>query len=65
VRDGNLKVVIVGSGPAGLFAAYELSSKFDINVFDMASTPGGSGLRSDGKLNFHPRIGGDLILQNF
>jgi len=60
VRDGNLKVVIVGSGPAGLFAAYELSSKFDVNVFDMASTPGGSGLRSDGKLNFHPRIGGDL-----
>ena len=54
------KVVIVGSGPAGLFAAYELISNFEVSIFDMASTPGGSGLKSDGKLNFHPKIGGDL-----
>lgn len=54
------KVVIVGAGPAGLFAASELAESFDVTIIDEKSVVGGSGLVSDGKLNFHPQIGGDL-----
>ena len=53
-------VKIIGAGPAGLFAAYELCDKFDVVVFEKRSYVGGSGLHSDGKLNFHPKIGGDI-----
>lgn len=74
-----MKVVIVGAGPAGLFAAYELARKnkgaFEVVVFDMGKEVsardrtdsfdllhglGGSGTFSDGKVNFHPQVGGDL-----
>ena len=71
-----MKVAIVGAGPAGLFAAYELAQGgLDVTVFDMGkdvderdrSDPadllhgmGGSGTFSDGKVNFHPQVGGDL-----
>ncbi len=55
-----MKVVIVGAGPAGLFAANELAEKADVVVIESRGYVGGSGLRSDGKLNFHPKIGGDL-----
>ena len=55
------KVVIIGCGPAGLFAANELAGKFKVVVLDSSPKPGGSGLRSDGKLNFHPEIGGNLL----
>ena len=55
-----MKVVIVGAGPAGLFSAYTLSKKHDVTVLEERGFVGGSGLHSDGKLNFHPHIGGDL-----
>ena len=54
------KVVIVGAGPAGLFAANELAESCDVTIIDEKRVVGGSGLVSDGKLNFHPQIGGDL-----
>ncbi len=76
------KIVVIGGGPAGMFAAYELSKngqhvtliesgldiekrKKAISEEDSAgrnylSGMGGSGTFSDGKLNLHPQIGGDL-----
>jgi len=54
------KVVIVGAGPAGLFAALELADEFDVTLLEKGRNIGGSGLHSDGKINFHPLIGGDL-----
>lgn len=70
------KVAIVGAGPAGFFAAHELAQEGlevivldegrDIserdrkNRFDLLHGMGGSGTFSDGKLNFHPEIGGNL-----
>jgi uncharacterized protein len=55
-----LKVIIVGAGPAGLFAAHSLSARHDVTLLERRSYVGGSGLHSDGKLNFHPMVGGDL-----
>lgn len=56
------KVVIVGAGPAGLFAAYTLASNPNIRVtiVEKENFIGGAGLRSDGKLNFSPDIGIEL-----
>lgn len=54
-------VVIVGAGPAGLFAANELSKNHDVTILEEGNYVGGSGLHSDGKLNFHPYVGGELI----
>jgi uncharacterized protein len=82
-----LKVVIVGAGPAGLFAAQELSrSKTEVTVIDQGQDVpnricpmknkghclhchpchvmcgiGGAGTYSDGLLNLHPLIGGNLV----
>ncbi len=79
-------VIIVGAGPAGMFAALELSlSMADILVIDQGKDVsericpmndrghclhcdpccimcgiGGAGTYSDGLLNLHPGIGGDL-----
>ncbi len=79
-------VIIVGAGPAGLFAALELSgSGSEVLVVDQGSDipericpmkkrdhcqhcvpchimcgVGGAGTYSDGLLNLHPSIGGDL-----
>lgn len=69
-------VLIVGAGPAGLFAAYEISKKSNLSflVIDKGKAPlerqrtkedimcgvGGAGCMSDGKLNIDPYIGGDL-----
>lgn len=63
------KVVIVGAGPAGLFAAYELVNRGIENIAivekgkkvserkpeDVMYGVGGAGLFSDGKLNFTPK----------
>lgn len=54
------KVLVIGAGPAGLFAANELSNFCDVEVIEQKNYIGGSGLYSDGKMNFHPHIGGDL-----
>ena len=54
------KIVIVGAGPAGLWAAHQLSKKHQVTILEKHNFVGGSGLHSDGKLNFHPQIGGDL-----
>jgi len=54
------RVVIVGAGPAGLFAAHELSKTHEVTILEEKGYVGGSGLHSDGKLNFHPHIGGEL-----
>ena len=55
------KVLIVGAGPAGLFAAYELADSCNVTVIEQGDHIGGAGLYSDGKMNFHPKIGGDLL----
>jgi uncharacterized FAD-dependent dehydrogenase len=55
-----MKVVIVGAGPAGLFAAHTLMEEAEVTILEQRRFVGGSGLHSDGKLNFHPLIGGDL-----
>lgn len=54
-------VMIIGSGPAGLFAAMRLErlGVRDIVVVDRNHYPSG-GLLNDGKLNFDHRIGIDL-----
>ena len=69
------KVLIIGAGPAGLFAAFALvkKNKFEITVFDQGPGMkkrlknkngviglGGAGLFSDGKLNFSLDIGTNL-----
>ncbi len=66
-------VIIVGAGPAGLFASYELSEKDkDILVVDKGKDIdercekdimcgiGGAGTYSDGTVNLRPDIGGNL-----
>jgi len=54
-------VLIIGSGPAGLFAAMELERRGldKIAIIDRNPYPAG-GLLNDGKLNFDYRIGIDL-----
>lgn len=54
-------VIIIGSGPAGLFAAMELErlGQHSIAVIDRLAYPAG-GLQNDGKLNFDYRVGIDL-----
>lgn len=70
------KVAIVGAGPAGLFAAHELvehglevvvvdmgkavAERSRTEPFDLLHGMGGSGTFSDGKINFHAQVGGDL-----
>ena len=63
-------VAIIGAGPAGLFAAYELrETGLKVILIDRGEEPmhrthisfgvGGAGAFSDGKLNLTSRIGGD------
>lgn len=58
---GAYSVLIIGSGPAGLFAAIELErlGLDRIAIVDRRPYPAG-GLLNDGKLNFDYRIGIDL-----
>lgn len=53
-------VVIVGAGPAGLFAALGLAGNLSVLVLDRKSRPGGAGGATDGKLNLSPHVGLDL-----
>lgn len=53
-------VVIIGAGPAGLFAALALAGRLDVLVLDRKGRPGGAGGATDGKLNLSPQIGLDL-----
>ncbi len=53
-------VIIIGAGPAGLFAALTLSGKMRVLVLDRKKRPGGAGALTDGKLNLTPRIGMDI-----
>jgi uncharacterized FAD-dependent dehydrogenase len=55
-----LDVVIVGAGPAGLFAARALAGKLRVLVLEEKGRTGGAGAMTDGKLNLSPRIGIDL-----
>ena len=68
-----MRVGIVGAGPAGLFSAYELAERgrhqivlieqgYDVGQrTDKLHGVGGAGTFSDGKLNIHPTIGGNLL----
>ena len=53
-------VVIIGAGPAGLFAAMRLADRMKVLVIDRRPRPGGAGGYTDGKLNLSPHIGLDL-----
>jgi uncharacterized FAD-dependent dehydrogenase len=53
-------VIVIGAGPAGLFAARALSGKLDILVLDRKPRTGGAGGMTDGKLNLSHRVGLDL-----
>lgn len=53
-------VAIIGAGPAGLFAARELSGRLRILVIEEKPRTGGAGAMTDGKLNLSPYIGLDL-----
>ena len=78
------RVIVVGGGPAGLFAAHELSGNGNKVILiekglDVVSRKaalakggkekgeayvcgmGGSGTFSDGKINLHPEIGGNML----
>lgn len=54
------QVVIVGAGPAGLFAALTLAPRARVLLIDRKPRPGGAGGATDGKLNLSTQVGLDL-----
>jgi hypothetical protein len=70
---GNMKkVIIVGAGPAGLFAANQLAGRFEVEIIEKGKDidkrdsllcgVGGAGAFSDGTLNLRPDlVGGNLF----
>ncbi len=62
--DRHVDVVVIGAGPAGLFAALTLSPHLRVVVVDRRDRPGGAGGATDGKLNLSPHIGLDLAELN-
>jgi uncharacterized protein len=59
-RKGPSDVIVIGAGPAGLFAARALAGLPRVLVFDEKGRTGGAGAMTDGKLNLSPHIGIDL-----
>jgi len=53
-------VIVIGAGPAGLFAARALSGRLSVLVLEEKVRTGGAGAMTDGKLNLSPQIGLDL-----
>ncbi len=53
-------VIVIGAGPAGLFAARTLSESLSVLVIEEKPRTGGAGAMTDGKLNLSPHIGLDL-----
>ena len=53
-------VIVIGAGPAGLFAAHGLAGRLSVLVLDEKRRTGGAGALTDGKLNLSPHIGLDL-----
>ncbi|MDA8123475.1 MAG: FAD-dependent oxidoreductase [Deltaproteobacteria bacterium] len=60
VPDKIWDVIVIGAGPAGLFAARTLSDALSVLVLDEKTRTGGAGAMTDGKLNLSPHIGLDL-----
>ncbi len=58
--ERHFDVVIIGAGPAGLFAALTLAPRLRVLMIDRKDRPGGAGGATDGKLNLSPHIGLDL-----
>ena len=58
--EQHVDVVIIGAGPAGLFAALTLAPRLNVLMIDRKDRPGGAGGATDGKLNLSPQVGLDL-----
>jgi uncharacterized protein len=58
--ERHFDVVIIGAGPAGLFAALTLAPRLRVLMIDRKDRAGGAGGATDGKLNLSPHIGLDL-----
>ena len=60
VPENTWDVIVIGAGPAGLFAARTLSETLSVLVLEEKTRTGGAGAMTDGKLNLSPHIGLDL-----
>jgi uncharacterized FAD-dependent dehydrogenase len=60
MNDAVWDVIVIGAGPAGLFAARALAGSLSVLVLEEKARTGGSGAMTDGKLNLSPHIGLDL-----
>ena len=60
MSEQHFEVIIIGAGPAGLFAALALCPDLRVLLIDRRDRPGGAGGATDGKLNLSPQVGLDL-----